>query len=246
VRIANRDHPDIHIIPGDTVVISATAIPGNESLVARTIDSLFKQGARVLYDKIAAVHVHGHASQEELKLMLNLVKPRFFIPIHGEYRHLCLHANLARSLGIPEDNIFVLEDGDVLELSPEKGRVIGKVASGNIYVDGLGVGDVGHVILRDRKELSRDGVMVVIITMDKQTSKIVGRPELISRGFIDDTEFGGLIEQGREVVMKALAEGGSHTPEWGFVNTKVKSTLGKFLYKETKRRPMILPVVVKI
>ncbi len=245
VRIANRDHPNIRIIPGDTVIISATAIPGNESLVGKIIDSLFIQGAEVLYDKIAPVHVHGHGSQEELKLILNLVKPKFFIPIHGEHRHLYLHAKLARSLGIPDDNIFVLQDGDVLELSPEGGRVTGKIASGDTYVDGLGVGDVGSIILRDRKTLSRDGVMVVIITVDRKTGKIVGYPDLISRGFVDATESEELMEESREVVMKSLA-GGGHPLEWNFINTNVKSTLSKFLYKETKRRPMILPIAVDV
>jgi len=165
VRMANRDHRQLHIMRGDTVVISATPVPGNESLVNRTVDSLFKQGAQVLYDKVAPVHVHGHASQEELKLLLNLVKPKFFMPIHGEYRHLSFHARLAESVGISKENCFVLEDGDILELSPQMAKITDKVSAGNVYVDGLSVGDVGSVVLRNRRMLSRDGIVVVIIAV---------------------------------------------------------------------------------
>jgi len=184
VRIANRDHRHVSIIRGDTVIISASPIPGNESLVNRTIDSLCKQGAQVFYDKVAKVHVHGHASQEELKLVLSLVKPKYFVPVHGEYRHLSFHTQLARHVGIPEENIFVLEDGDILELGPNSGRVTGKVASGNVYVDGLSVGDVGGIVLRNRRMLSRDGIVVVIIAVNKQTGKLVGSPDIVSRGFV--------------------------------------------------------------
>ncbi|MFC1903623.1 ribonuclease J, partial [Chloroflexota bacterium] len=160
VRMANRDHHQVHIHPGDTIVISATPIPGNEAVVNRTVDNLFKQGAQVVYSKLAQVHVHGHGSQEELKLLLNLVKPRFFMPIHGEYRHLSLHASLAQSVGVPKENIFVLEDGEVLELSSEVAKVAGKVSSGNVYVDGLSVGDIGGIVLRNRRMLSKDGIVV--------------------------------------------------------------------------------------
>jgi ribonuclease J len=246
VRIANRDHREVHIIRGDTVVLSATPVPGNESLINRTVDNLFKQGAQVLYDKIAPVHVHGHGSQEELKLLLNLVKPRFFMPIHGEYRHLSLHAKLAQSLGIPKENTFLLEDGDVLELSPQAGRKAGKVSSGNVYVDGLSVGDIGSVVLRDRRMLSRDGVVMVIITVNRQTGKLVGRPDIVSRGFVEPGETKDMIEESRDLVAHALDRSGARPADWGFIYSKVRDILHRFYYEQTKRRPMILPVMVKV
>ena len=246
VRIANRDSKHVHIQEGDTVVISATPIPGNESLVNRAVDSLFKQGARVLYSGIAQVHVHGHGSQEELKLLLNLVKPKFFVPVHGEYRHLTHHAILAESVGIPKENIFLLEDGSMLELNPQAGRIAGKVTSGNVYVDGLSVGDIGSVVLRNRRMLSRDGIVVVIITINKQTGKLMGRPDIVSRGFVDTRESKDMIEESREVVAKVLDHGGSRPAEWTFINAKVRDALNKFYYEQTKRRPMVLPFMVKV
>ena len=246
VRMANRDLRQLHIIRGDTVIISATPIPGNEAVVNRTVDSLFKQGARVIYSKVAQVHVHGHGSQEELKLLLNLVKPRFFMPIHGEYRHLSLHAELAQSIGIPEENIFLLEDGDILELNPQGGKVAGKAASGNVYVDGLSVGDVGSVILRDRKMLSRDGMVVVIITVNKETGKLIGRPDIVSRGFVDTRESKVMLDESRDLVARVLNHGPARFAEWGFIYSKVRDTLNKFYYEQTKRHPMILPFMVKI
>jgi len=246
VRIANRDHRQVHILRGDTVVLSATPVPGNESLINRTVDNLFKQGAQVLYDKVAPVHVHGHGSQEELKLLLNLVKPRFFIPIHGEYRHLSLHAKLAQSVGIPKENIFVLEDGDVLELSPQAGKKTGKVSAGNVYVDGLSVGDIGSVVLRNRRMLSRDGIVVVIIAVNRQTGKLVGRPDIVSRGFVDTRESKDMIDESRDLVARALDHSGKRSAEWGFVYTKIRDILNRFYYEQTKRRPMILPVMVKV
>jgi len=246
VRMANRDHRQVHITRGDTVVISATPIPGNEALINRALDNLFKQGAQVLYDKVAPVHVHGHASEEELKLLLTLVKPKFFMPIHGEYRHLSLHAKLAESIGVPKENTFVLEDGDVLELSPQVAKVTGKVTSGNVYVDGLSVGDVGSVVLRDRRMLSRDGMVVVIIAVNRQTGKLVGRPDIVSRGFVDTRESKDLIEGSRDLVARALDHSGDRPAEWSFVSTKVRDVLNKFYYEQTKRRPMILPFMVKV
>ncbi len=246
VRIANRDHRHVHIIKGDTVVLSATAVPGNEGLINRTVDALFKQGAQVLYDKVAKVHVHGHGSQEELKLLLNLVRPRFFIPVHGEYRHLSLHAQLAESVGIPSDKIFVLEDGDVLELGPNGGKVTGKVSSGNVYVDGLSVGDIGSVVLRNRRMLSRDGIVVVIVAINRQTGQLVGRPDIVSRGFVDTRESKDMMEESRDLVAKAFDHSGARPADWDFINTKVRDILNRFYYDQTKRRPMILPVMVKV
>ncbi len=246
VRMANRDHPQLHIMRGDTVVISATPIPGNEGVVNRTVDNLFKQGARVLYDKVAQVHVHGHASQEELKLLLTLVKPKFFMPIHGEYRHLSLHAKLAQSVGVPEKHTFVLEDGDVLELDAEAGKITGKVSSSNVYVDGLSVGDIGSVVLRDRRMLSKDGIVMVIIAVNRQTGKLVGRPDIVSRGFVDTRESTDMIEESRDLVAHVLDHGGDHPADWGFINSKVRDTLNKFYYDHTQRHPMVLPVMVKV
>ncbi len=246
VRMANRDHRHVHIQHGDTIVLSATPVPGNESLVNRTVDSIFKQGARVLYDKLGQVHVHGHASQEELKLILSLVKPQFFMPIHGEYRHLSLHAQLAESVGISPENIFVLEDGDVLELTDNSAKVNGKVGSGHVYVDGLSVGDIGGVVLRTRRMLSRDGIVVVIIAVNRQSGKLVGRPDIVTRGFVDTREFKDMMDESRELLAKTLDHSGGRVAEWSFINTKVKDTLDKFYYQRTKRRPMILPFMVKV
>jgi len=246
VRMANRDHRHVHIQKGDTIVLSSTPVPGNESLVNRTVDSLFKQGARVMYDKLGQVHVHGHGSQEELKLILSLVKPRFFAPVHGEYRHLTLHARLAESVGMPPANVFVMEDGDVLELSANTARVNGKVGTGHVYVDGLSVGDIGGVVLRTRRMLSRDGIVVVIIAVNRQTGKLVGRPDIVTRGFIDPNQVGDMMEESRELLVHALDHGGGRVAEWSFVNNKVRDTLEKFYYDRTKRRPMILPFMVKV
>ena len=246
VRIANRDNHQVKIIPGDTVIMSATPVPGNEALANRTIDNLFRQGAHVVYEKLAQVHVHGHGSQEELKLLLSLVKPKFFVPIHGEYRHLTLHARLAKNLGMPESNIFVLENGNILELDREKGKIAGRLPAGNVYVDGLVMGDLASVILRDRKLLSRDGIVVVIVAIDKKAGKIVGRPDIVSRGFVDMKEGEAILEQGRDLVKATLDRGGGHRLEWSLINVKVKDTLGKFFYEQTRRRPMILTTAVEV
>jgi len=253
VRMANRDPSSrVQIVPGDTVVISATPIPGNEMLVSKTTDSLFRQGANVIYNKLAQVHVHGHGSQEELKLLLNLVKPKFFVPVHGEYRHLSLHAGLARSMGIPKDNIFVLEDGDVLELGQDSGKVVDRTRVGVIYVSGMITGELDGVVLRDRKLLSRDGVVVVTIAVDAESGKLAERPRIITRGVVDAGEEQTLIEKGRDVVLAALEnrkEGfisRRRLIEPGFVDAKVKDSLSSFFYKRIHRRPVIIPVVVKV
>ena len=246
VRMANRDHRQLHILRGDTVVFSASPIPGNEALINRTVDSLFRQGAQVLYSKVSPVHVHGHASQEELKLLVNLVKPKFFMPIHGEYRHLTIHAQIAQSVGIPKENIFVLEDGDILELNPQTGKIAGKVSAGNVYVDGLSVGDIGTVVLRDRKMLSRDGMVVVIIAINRQTGKLIGRPDIISRGFVDTREARDMIEESRNLVARTLDHGRDRPADWSFISAKVRDMLNRFYYEQTKRRPMILPFMVKV
>ncbi len=244
-RMANQDHQHITIVHGDTVILSASAVPGNEALVHRTVDNLFRLGARVLYNRIANVHVRGHAAQEELKIVHSLVRPRYFVPIHGEYRHMVLHADLATSLGLPDENAFVLTDGDVLELDGKGARVAGHVPADYVYVDGLGVGDIDHVILRDRHHLANDGMVVIILAIEKETGRIVGQPEVISRGFVDIDESEELLERTKKMVVAAL-EGADHIAEWGVVNTKVKDAIAQFLYDETHRRPMVLPVSVEV
>jgi ribonuclease J len=250
--MANREpSSQVQIVPGDTVVISATPIPGNETLVSKTTDSLFRQGANVIYNKLAQVHVHGHGSQEELKLLLSLVKPKFFVPIHGEYRHLCLHADLARSMGIPKDNIFVLENGDVLELGQDSGQVVARTRVGVIYVSGLITGELDSIVLRDRKLLSRDGVVVVTIAIDAAGDKLAERPRIIMRGCVAAGEEQTLIEKGQDVVLAALEKGKTFTSgrrlgEPGFVDARVKDSLSRFFYEQIHRRPVIIPVVVDV
>jgi len=243
VRIANHDHSEIRIIHGDTVVISATPIPGNESLINRTIDNLFRQGANVIYGERSNVHVHGHGSQEELKMLINLVKPKFFAPIHGEYRHLVMHAGLAKSVGIPESNIFIMDNGNILEIDGEKGRIAGKIPYGNVYVDGLVLGRHAQVILRDRKLLSRDGIVVVILALDKKEGRLVGKPDIVSRGFVDAEHDGSVIDRGKELV--AVAFGKGHH-EHSAIHTQVKEMLSRFFYEQTKRRPMIITTAIEV
>jgi len=247
VRMANRDPSSrIQIIPGDTVVISATPIPGNETVVSKTTDSLFRQGANVIYDKLAQVHVHGHGSQEELKLLISLVKPKFFVPVHGEYRHLSLHASLAQSMGIPKDNTFVIENGDILELGQDSGRVVARTRVGLIYVSGMITGELDNAVLRDRKLLSRDGVVVVTVTVDAEGGRLVEKPRIIMRGFIDAGGEKKLLEKGQDVVLAALNHDRGRLGEPGFVDGKVKDSLSRLFYEQIHRRPIIIPVVVEV
>jgi ribonuclease J len=246
-RMAMSDHKKVDIVPGDTIIISATPIPGNEKMVSRTIDYLLRQGADVIYESASGIHVSGHASQEELKLMHNLVRPKFFIPVHGEFRHLVKHARLANELGMPRENIFVAENGHVLEFTAEKGAMTGKVTAGKVLVDGLGVGDVGNIVLRDRRQLSQDGILIVVVTMDKQRACVVAGPDIVSRGFVYVRESEQLMDEAREKVKQALEkfENGSVT-EWATIKAGVRDALGKFLYERTRRRPMILPIIMEV
>ncbi|MDP2673835.1 MAG: ribonuclease J [Dehalococcoidia bacterium] len=244
VRMANRDHRHIEIEEGDTVVLSSSPIPGNELLINRTIDNLYRLGARVLYSKIANVHVRGHAAQEELKLILSLVQPKHFVPVHGEYRHLIMHAGLARAMGVKEENTFVLEDGDILEIDRREAKVVGRVPADYVYVDGLAVG-VDKVVLRDRQHLATDGVIVAIVTIDKHTGKPIGRPDVVSRGFIEGEMSDSLMERAGDVILESLA-GGEHVAGRRDFNTRVHDSLSRFLYDETRRRPMILPLSVEV
>jgi len=247
VRMANRDPSSrVQIIRGDTVVFSATPIPGNETLVSKTTDSLFRQGANVIYDKLAQVHVHGHGSQEELKLLLSLVKPKFFVPIHGEYRHLSLHASLAQSMGISRDKIFILENGDILELGQDSGRVVTRTRVGVIYVSGMMTGELDNAVLRDRKLLSRDGVVVVTIAVDAENGRLAEKPRIMTRGLVDTGEERRLVERGREVVLAALNRDKRLLSEPSLVDARVKDSLSRFFYEQIHRRPVIIPVVVEV
>ena len=246
-RMAMNDHKKVDIMPGDTVIISATPIPGNEKLVSRTIDHLYKLGADVIYEKSNGVHVSGHASQEEIKLVHNLVRPKFFIPVHGEFRHLIKHANIAKSLGMPKENIVIAENGSVIELTKNSIGINGKVQAGKVLVDGLGVGDVGNIVLRDRRQLSQDGIMIVVVTIDKETCHVVSGPDIVSRGFVYVREAEGLMDEARDKVQLALEKCEENgISEWSAIKSTVRDSLGRFLYERTRRRPMILPIIMEI
>jgi len=246
-RMAMSDHRKVDIAPGDTIIISATPIPGNEKLVSRTVDYLLRQGADVIYEKTSGIHVSGHASQEELKLMHNLIRPKFFIPIHGEFRHLTKHSKIAQELGMPKDHIFISENGQVLEFSPEKGGVAGKVTSGIVLVDGLGVGDVGNIVLRDRRQLSQEGILIVVMTMDKQRGCVLAGPDIVSRGFVYVRESEQLMDEAKIKVRQTLEKCElNNITEWATIKSSVRDTLGKYLYEKTRRRPMILPIIMEV
>lgn len=246
-RMSMSDHRKVTIVPGDTIIISATPIPGNEKLVSRTIDKLLKLGANVVYGRTQGIHVSGHASQEELKLMHNLVRPKFFIPVHGEYRHLVKHAKLAQELGMPKENIFISENGQILEFTRDKGMVAGKVTSGHVLVDGLGVGDVGNIVLRDRRQLSQDGILIIVVSMNKESGTVVSGPDIVSRGFVYVRESEALMDGAKDRVKQALekCEDGNIT-EWATIKSNVRDALGRYLYEKTRRRPMILPIIMEV
>ena len=249
VRIAKQEHRDVNIESGDTVIISATPIPGNELPVSHTIDNLLRQGAKVLYDRIATVHVHGHASQEELKLVLRLVRPKYFVPVHGEFRHLMAHAQIAWDLDVAKDGIFVMEDGDVLELSEDGARLEEHISAGPIFVDGLTTRDIQSPVLGERRSLSKDGVVVVVVTTDKNSGKLVGEPAAVASGFLDESETGNLFEELSVAVAQELSSnGGSNTKkgENGELKAKVKETARSFIAGSVRRSPMIIPVVFEV
>lgn len=246
-RMAMSEHRKVNIVPGDTIIISATPIPGNEKLVSRTVDNLLKLGANVIYGRNEGIHVSGHASQEELKLMHNLVRPKFFMPVHGEYHHLVKHAKLARDLGMPKENIFIGENGQILEITKEKGALTGKVTAGRVLVDGLGVGDVGNIVLRDRRQLSQDGILIIVLTMNKQTGEVLSGPDIVSRGFVYVRESEALMDEARERVEQALERcQDSNITEWAAIKSNVRDALGRYLFEKTRRRPMILPIIMEV
>ncbi len=245
-RIAAQEHPQVRLKPGDTVILSATPIPGNEELVSRTINNCYRHGARVFYSARNRVHASGHASREELKLMLNLVRPKFFMPVHGEFRHLAHHGELAEEVGISKERVLVIDDGNVVEVGDGIRRLTSKVPAGYVFVDGLGVGDVGSVVLRDRRVLSQDGIFIVIVTVDKDTGRVVSGPDLISRGFVHQQTSDALLEAARGEVLKTINKIGPGNPEWQVVKSAVRDAMSKYLYEQTRRRPMIMPIVVEV
>lgn len=242
-RMASSDHKKVNISEGDTVIISATPIPGNEKLISKVINQLFKKGAQVIYE----VHVSGHACQEELKLMQILVKPKFFIPVHGEYRHLKQHGELAMKLGLPEKNVYIGENGDVIELTRDSIKKSASVVSGQVFVDGLGVGDVGNIVLRDRKHLSQDGILTVVVTIEKESGTVIAGPDIISRGFVYVRESEDLMEEARILVKDALKQCEENKiTEWPTIKSNIREVLRVYLYEKTKRRPMILPIIMEV
>jgi ribonuclease J len=246
-RMAAHDHPVVEIMKGDTVVISARPVPGNETSVYRTIDRLFAAGARVVYEASAGVHVSGHAATEELKVMLNLVRPQYFVPIHGEHRHLYFHADLARSVGIPDDHIFLLENGDVLELTHDHAEVTGKVQAGMILVDGFAMGDFHELVLRDRRHLATDGLVMVVVVQSAQDGEVIGEPEVVFRGFAHSGDLDKLSERARTLIVEALRADEMHqVTDLTLVKNRVHDAVQKFLHRETGKRPMVLPVVVEV
>lgn len=243
-RMANGMHKKISIGHGDTVIFSSSPIPGNEKAVTRVINELFKKGADVIFQD---THVSGHACQEEIKLIYTLTKPKYAIPVHGEYKHLMAHARIAMDLGIEKENVFILSSGDVLSLSEESAAVTGKVPVGTVLVDGLGVGDVGNVVLRDRQHLAEDGILIVVMSLDSATNELLAGPDIVSRGFVYVRESDELMEEAKKVMDKAVANClKKNVTDWGKIKNSIKDVLGEFVWKKTKRRPMILPIIMEI
>ena len=246
-RMASSEHKKVEIRPGDLVIISAHPIPGNEKLISKVINLLFEKGARVVYNDLADIHVSGHASQEELKLINRMANPKFFMPVHGEYRMLKRHSELAQELGMPAENIFVMQTGQVLELDKNSAKVTTTVPIGNVLVDGLGVGDVGNIVLRDRKHLSEDGLMIVVVTISKEDGKVLAGPDIISRGFVYVRESEDLMDGAKTVIKEVLNEcEEKNIKEWAYLKNNIKENLKEYLYTKTKRNPMILPIIMEV
>ncbi|MBS3976340.1 MAG: ribonuclease J [Syntrophomonadaceae bacterium] len=246
-RMATHNHRQINIMEGDTVIISATPIPGNELLVGRTINNLFKIGADVYYKEVATVHVSGHAGQEEIKLMLNMLKPKYIIPFHGEYSHMAIFSEMAIKMGYPQENIIKANIGDRIECGQKEAKINGRVSSGSVFIDGLGIGDVGNIVLRDRHLLAGEGIVIAVVTIDKETGMILAGPDLISRGFVFVREAGELLAEAREKTLQALAKcQAQQVTEWAIIKSAIREVLAEFIYEKTKRRPMILPIIMEL
>nr|WP_308742641.1 ribonuclease J [uncultured Anaerocolumna sp.] len=243
-RMAASIHKKVTIKPGDTVIFSSNPIPGNEKQVSKVINELSMKGAKVIFQD---THVSGHACQEEVKLIYALTKPQYAVPIHGEYRHLMKHAELAQTMGIPKENVFIISSGDVLEMSKEKAGIAGKVPAQGVLVDGLGVGDVGNIVLRDRQHLAENGLIIVVVTLEKYSNQILSGPDIVSRGFVYVRESENLMDDAKEVVYSALERClNKNTSDWGKIKTEVKDSLSDYLWKRTKRNPMILPIIMEV
>jgi ribonuclease J len=241
------DHKQIKLEEGDTVILSSRVIPGNERTISHLINHLYRRGAEVYHEKVSEVHVSGHASQEELKLILNLVRPRFFMPIHGEYRHLTMHKKLAMNVGIPRENCILATNGEMVSFYADTAAITEKVESGRVFVDGKGIGDVGTIVLKDRKHLSEDGMVVVIIGMNKETGEIIYGPDIVSRGFVFEDESQAYLETARCIVAEALAEiNREMRGDAEEVNTVVRQALRRFFKKSIERRPVILPLILEM
>ena len=247
-RMALGDHRHVQVRDGDTVVMSATPIPGNEELVSRTVDNLFKLGAEAIYEPGVRPHVSGHASQEELKLLLSILRPKCFIPIHGEYRMLVRHARLAIDLGVEADNAFIITNGDVVEFGEQGAKLAPKVASGVVYVDGLGVGDVSQSVMRDRWSIGSDGIFLVVMSIDRQTGQVVAGPDIVTKGFVPEEDAGDIVERTRQKILDGLADTqrGEHLAEVTTIREAIHETVSAYLYERTKRRPMVLPVIMQV
>jgi ribonuclease J len=248
-RLASGSYRQVEVLPEDTVIIAASPIPGNERNVSRIIDNLFLLGAHVIYGSGSStgMHVSGHAYQEELKLMLTLMKPKYFIPIHGEFRMLHHHRLLAESVGVKKEHIFIINNGDIVDIHNQVARQTRRIPAGNIYVDGLSIGNVGNIILRDRKQLSEDGMLVIVITLSKTEHKIIAGPDTISRGFIYGRESEDLMKEINQLVVTIITSlQKSNISQWSVLKRDVKEKLGQFLYSRTKRRPMILPIIIEV
>lgn len=244
-RMAVGEHRQVEIVPGDTVIFAANPIPGNEKLVSRTIDNLFRLGADVVYESVSGTHVSGHASQEEIKLILSLLKPKFAIPVHGEYRHCIRFQKLATAQGIPLANVPIIKIGELWELSGAGANNVGTVSAGQVLVDGLGIGDVGNIVLRDRKQLSMEGILVVVLTLEKTTGKVLSGPDIVSRGFVYVRESEDLMAEAREIIRNRLSENPANT-EWSVIKAGIRDCLGKFLFDKTRRSPMIIPIIMEV
>ncbi len=246
-RMATNNHRTVSVMPSDTVILSATPIPGNEGAVGRTIDNLMKQGVRVVYGKEKGIHVSGHASQEELKTMLNLVRPKYFIPVHGEYRMLMKHGELAVAMGVNPKNVLVGENGQIFEFTSRSGRKSGRVTAGRVFVDGLGVGDVGNIVIRDRQQLAQEGMVIVVMAMDKASGTVVSGPNIVSRGFVYVRDSEELMEEAQRRVEDVVAKCEiGKVKEWAVIKSQVRDTLSRYLYEKTRRRPMILPIILDV
>ena len=246
-RMAFSDHRKVQITPNDYVIISATAIPGNEKMVGRVVDELMKLGAEVVYERMYEIHVSGHANQEELKMMLGLIKPKFFVPVHGEQKHLQKHKELAEKMGIPSSNIIITDIGRTIELSEDEMKISGTVPAGRVFVDGIGVGDVGNVVMRDRKRLAEDGIITIVVAMDRVGGDVVSGPDIITRGFVYVRESEDLIMDSQEAAMWAIENClENDIRDWSTIKQRVRDEVSRVVYDKTKRSPMILPIIMEV